>query len=127
MTNYLEEPVDFNYLKEIIADDHQFEKELFDIFLENAEVNIQKMAQAIDDSYSEKKEISEPSNNKWYMASHAFKGAAGSIGAFKLSRILEKAQQCAEEDGDGKKSILQKVQDEFELVSSVIKQRESNL
>lgn len=102
--------IDTEFLRSIIDNDVEFEKELFAIFVENAKRNIVKMEDAIKDV----------DNNSWYMASHAFKGASASIGAFDLSKTLEYAQRHPEDNNDQKNEILSKVREEFKLVLDFI-------
>ena len=102
--------IDTEFLRSVIDDDKEFEKELFAIFSENAHRNITKMEDAIKDG----------DNNSWYMASHAFKGASASIGAFDLSKVLEYAQKHPEDNAEGKSEILKKVREEFALVLDFI-------
>jgi HPt (histidine-containing phosphotransfer) domain-containing protein len=54
------------------------------------------------------------------MASHAFKGASASIGAFDLSKILEHAQKHPEDNVEQKTETLNKIRDEFRLVLDFI-------
>ena len=102
--------IDVEFLRSIIENDVEFEKELFAIFTENAERNVEKMEEAIKTS----------NDNSWYMASHAFKGAAASIGAFDLSKILEYAQKHPEENYEQKTELLKKIKEELVLVVSFI-------
>lgn len=102
--------VDIEFLRGIIEYDRDFEKELLNIFCENAHRNIAKMDDAIKSG----------DNNSWYMASHAFKGAAASIGAFDLSKVLEYAQKNPEEDSESKMKTLGKVREEFRFVLDFI-------
>ncbi len=102
--------IDLEFLRNVIENDREFEKELFAIFIENAKSNLVKMDEAIKNS----------DNNAWYMASHAFKGAAASIGAFDLSKSLEYAQRHPEDSMEEKTQILQKIRDEFRLVIDFI-------
>lgn len=104
--------VDVEFLRSIIDQDHEFEKELLTIFLENAKRNLAKMEEASRSN----------DNNSWYMASHAFKGAAASIGAFNLSQLLEHAQKHPEDNFDQKNKILSDVKNEFKLVNDFISQ-----
>ncbi len=106
------QPIDLDFLRGIIDNDSEFEKELFGIFVENANHNLAKMQDAINSS----------DNNGWYMASHAFKGSSASIGAFSLSKILEYAQNHQQETFDEKLKILDKVKKEFEAVHDFINQ-----
>lgn len=100
------------FLNSVIGDDAEFKKELFAIFIENANENIKKMEDA----------AASGNNNSWYMASHAFKGAAASIGAFDLSKILENAQQNPEAATEQKNEIITKVKTEFEAVLQCLNQ-----
>ena len=102
--------IDVEFLRSIIENDFEFEKELFAIFVENAHRNIEKMEDAIKDS----------NDNSWYMASHAFKGASASIGAFELSKILEYAQKHPEENYEQKTELLKKIKTELQLVVEFI-------
>jgi HPt (histidine-containing phosphotransfer) domain-containing protein len=110
MENEAKKPIDIEFLRSVIEDDIEFERELFTIFLENANRNIEKMEESLDISRY----------NFWYMASHAFKGSAASIGAFELSKALETAQKSAEQSAEVKAGIIQKVKEEFKLVSDFI-------
>ena len=103
-------PIDVSFLKEVIGDDKDFERELFEIFIDNAAKNIANMKKAMDDGDS----------NAWYMASHAFKGASSSIGAFKLSKTMEMAQTSANENNDRKSEIIAEVKEEYAKVEAFI-------
>ena len=104
--------IDVNFLRSVIEDDREFERELFAIFTENAQRNLTKMEDAVKSSDS----------NSWYMASHAFKGAAASIGAFELSKALEYAQRHPEDSDDDKVNILERIKVEFDRVLEFINQ-----
>jgi HPt (histidine-containing phosphotransfer) domain-containing protein len=104
--------IDREFLRGIIDNDKEFEKELFAIFSENAHRNIVKLEEAIKDG----------NNNSWYMAAHAFKGAAASIGAFDLSKILEYAQKHPEDDSEKKLKLIAEVREEMVLVIEFINQ-----
>lgn len=104
------QPVDVEFLQSIVDDDLDFQKELFSIFVENAERNVKKMEDALKDK----------DNNSWYMSSHAFKGAAASIGAFDLSKVLEYAQKHPEDSDKVKNEIIEKVREELGAVLEFI-------
>ncbi len=108
--------IDLNFLKEIIGDDKEFENELFAIFLENAQQNLTKMQDSIKNK----------DNKSWYMASHAFKGAAASIGAFGLSQALEYAQKHPEDNDESKNEIIQNIKIQYDLVADFIKKQMSS-
>ena len=102
--------IDTEVLRKIIEYDREFEKELFAIFIENANFNIKKLETAIKTN----------DNNLWYMASHALKGACGSIGAFDLAKIIELAQKNSEANLEKKHDILLKIKQEYQLVVDFI-------
>jgi HPt (histidine-containing phosphotransfer) domain-containing protein len=101
--------IDIEFLRSIIENDVEFEKELFSIFVENANRNFAKMEETLGKD-----------NQGWYMSSHAFKGAAASVGAFELSRILEGAQKAMELPAEQKSQILAQAREEFKLVLEFI-------
>ena len=101
--NYTKKPIDVEFLRSVIENDTEFEKELFKIFIENGNRNIEKLEDSLDPSRY----------NFWYMASHAFKGSAASIGAFDLARILEDAQKSSED-------TFENIKNEFKLVCDFI-------
>jgi HPt (histidine-containing phosphotransfer) domain-containing protein len=104
--------IDMEFLRSVIDNDIEFEKELFKIFSENAQRNVTKMEDA----------IKENDNNSWYMASHAFKGASASIGAFDLSKLLEHAQKNPEDNAEKKMAILNQVKEGLKAVLEFINQ-----
>jgi HPt (histidine-containing phosphotransfer) domain-containing protein len=107
------EVLDLEYLNSIIEDDKEFEKELFKIFIENSLKNIIKLEEAIANN----------DVNSWYMASHGFKGASSSIGAFELARNLDLAQKNLEETPERKKQMIIKIKEELDHVLHFLKLR----
>jgi len=102
--------IDVEFLQSIVDGDMDFQKELFVIFVENAERNVKKMEEALKNR----------DNNAWYMSSHAFKGAAASIGAFDLSKVLEYAQKHPEDSDKVKNEIVDKIREELDEVLEFI-------
>ncbi len=109
--------IDIEFLKKIIGDDTAFEKELFEIFLDNSRYNISKIEDAMISG----------DNNAWYMASHALKGSSSSIGAFNFARALEESQKNSDSDIEKKHEIFQTVRLEFKKVEDFILQRLKNI
>lgn len=109
-SNQKKRAIDVEFLRSIIEDDFEFEKELFAIFTENAHRNIEKMEDVIKTS----------NQNSWYMASHAFKGASASVGAMELANILEYAQKHPEETTEQKIKLLKQVREELARVLEFI-------
>ncbi len=114
--NTKKKAIDMEFLRSIIENDIEFEKELFAIFVENAHRNVLKMEEAIRTN----------DNNSWYMAAHAFKGASASIGAFDLSKILEYAQKHPEDNNDNKLELIKKIKDELSVVIEFINEELSD-
>ena len=110
-------PIDLDFFKTIIGNDVEFEKELFQIFVDNSKFNISKMENAL---------ISKDSN-VWYMGAHALKGSSASIGAFYLSKLLEIAQKNADVEIEEKQKIFEKVKEEFSNVENFILERIKNI
>ncbi|MBU6339473.1 MAG: Hpt domain-containing protein [Rickettsiales bacterium] len=108
--NYTKKPIDVEFLRSVIENDAEFERELFKIFIENGNRNIEKLEDSFDPSRY----------NFWYMAAHAFKGSAASIGAFDLAKILEDAQKSAEDNAEMKIKIVENVKKEFKSVCDFI-------
>jgi len=103
--------IDMRHLRDITDGDAEFEKELFDVFFENARDNIDKMVNAV-----QSKNI-----DAWKASSHSFKGAAASIGAFDLSDILEHAQVSQNATAQEKEEILTQVRKRFAEVDGFVK------
>lgn len=101
-----EEIVDLGFLQKVTNQDTEFEKELYEIFVDSSQNNIDKMTKAIEDEDDE----------NWYMASHSFKGAASSVGAFDLSKTLEEAQVHQSKNYDEKREILENIKHKLSLV-----------
>ncbi len=102
--------LDLEFFREVVGDDKDFEKELFEIFLDNSKKNISLMEEAVQSE----------DGNAWYMASHAFKGSCASIGAFDLSKLLQEAQINNESDTVTKNNILKRVKEGFKEVELII-------
>ncbi len=108
--------IDVDFLRSIIENDFEFEKELFAIFAESAKQNLEKMENAVKSA----------NDNAWYMSAHAFKGASASIGAFNLSKILEYAQKHPEENYEQKISLLKRIKEELVEVNKFINSEIAN-
>lgn len=108
--NDIKPALDLEFFRGVVGDDKDFEKELFEIFLDNSKKNIALMEDAAKNG----------DDNGWYMSSHAFKGSCASIGAFDLSKVLQTAQNSNESDQETKMAILKQVKDGFKEVEKVI-------
>lgn len=102
--------IDITYLESLIDDDPVFAEELFKIFAENVARNLEKMDGA----------IKATDNNSWYMACHAFKGSAASVGAFNLSKMLEIGQKNPDSTREEKSILLEGIKRESVEVIDVL-------
>ena len=111
MSKNSDNPVDVEFLNNIVDGDKEFEHELYEIFIENSAQYLDKMQESLKSGDC----------NAWYMSSHAFKGASASIGFFPLSRVLETAQKSFESDAATKEGILAEAKQEHNKVMQYIK------
>lgn len=102
--------IDVEFLSKIIGDDKEFERELFEIFLDNSKFNIAKL----------QKSVEENDNNSWFMAAHALKGSSASIGAFNFSKKLDLAQKNSSSDTNAKTKMLEEIKSGFAEVENFI-------
>lgn len=100
--------IDYDFLESIVDGDGEFIRELYDIFIQSSNTNITKL----DESYD------SGDVNVWYSSSHAFKGAASSIGAFDFANILEESQKNPNYDKEQKKILLDKIKVQFSDVKN---------
>lgn len=97
-------PVDLVHMRMFTDGDQIIEKELFTIFVTQAELNIQSL-----EDYSDGDEKAE----KWRKAAHKFKGAAANLGAHTLSEICFTAEKEFEKGTPNKQQILGAIKEEY--------------
>ena len=95
--------LDYEFLESIVDGDAQFIKDLYSIFMESSKSNIDKLEKALESG----------DVNIWYASSHAFKGAASSIGAFDLANTLEESQKNPNYEKEKKQILLEKIKKQF--------------
>ncbi len=76
------EILDHNHTKQIASNDLGFIKELFELFIDNSQVSMRNFEAALQNDDS----------TDWYTYAHALKGSSSSIGAFRISKIYNEAQ-----------------------------------
>ena len=108
--------LDVEFLNTIIDDDIEFRNELFVIFKDSSNANLQKMIKSLESE----------DFSMWYAASHAFKGAASSIGAFALASILEQAQRSVDKNRQERELILADVQQCYGNLLKVLEKIETD-
>jgi HPt (histidine-containing phosphotransfer) domain-containing protein len=105
-----QEPVDMNHLRDITDGDREIERELFSLFLSNAEECIEVLAQNCTDG----------ENIKWRSAAHELKGSAASLGAFPMSRECHRAQVEFTSDVAEKKIMLEAIRASLKTVKEFL-------
>jgi HPt (histidine-containing phosphotransfer) domain-containing protein len=81
-------PIDMEHLKAFTDGDRETEAELFAMFLEQADIDMVHLEEALKNGDAE----------TWRKAAHKFKGASANLGARALSEICAHAERGAEED-----------------------------
>jgi len=105
--------LDIEFLESVTDCNMEFEKDLLATFIESCKSNINKMAESIENK----------DDTTWRMASHSFKGASSSIGAFDLSSTLEIAQSHKEGSYKEKSKLLKEIEEKFQLVVKLLNER----
>lgn len=106
-----EMPVDIIHLETFTDGDKDVEQQLFSLFLEQADISLSRLRDA----------ISSHDNEEWRSASHKFKGAAANLGAKKLSEICHAAESAFLQTADAKIGILNAIQAQYEEVQFYLK------
>ncbi len=91
-----EPPVDMEHLNMFTDGDSEEEKELLDLFFEQAELSITELQDNYGDANCE----------EWKKAAHRIKGAAANLGANILSAACAEAEQNYEQDQVAKETML---------------------
>ena len=103
--------IDLEHLGMLTDGNPDEERELFELFIEQAALNIDELKAAIKD------------HEEWRKAAHKFKGSAASIGAFPLSSTCKEAETNHEVAPEEKEVQLVTIEKDFALVKEYIEQR----
>ena len=101
-------PVDLAQLRLFTDGDLNEERELAQIFSDQAHESISNLQNAIDTGDTE----------LWRRASHRLKGASGNLGASVLSALCKNAEKAKDEPDASKVQILEAISNELQLVES---------
>jgi signal transduction histidine kinase/DNA-binding response OmpR family regulator len=101
-----DDPVDMAHLRMFTDGDMEAERELFSVFLSQAEESLDAL------------DISRRTLDceAWRKSAHRFKGAAANLGAKSLSQLCSKAEQGASSDETAKADWLSDIRDEYTAV-----------
>lgn len=102
--------VDLEFLREATLGDHDFENELFTLYLDSTKGHVDKLEKAFKDK----------DNDEWYSMAHTIKGGSSSVGAFYLAKICEYAQLHPKEEDEKKVKVLADIKAEFQRVTDFI-------
>ncbi len=105
-----EPPVDIKHLEIFTGGDPKEEKELFDLFIEQATFSLKEM----------EKTCAKEKNEAWRSQAHKIKGASTSLGANNLTALCSEAEEGYEMEEDEKKALLAGIYDEFLNVKSFL-------
>lgn len=111
-----EPPIDLSHLEIFTDGDPEQEKELLDLFFEQAEIGVAELSKSLADS----------NEDAWEKASHRLKGSAANLGAAPLSNACEKAEYGYEENETNKKVMLADIRIKLEELQSFLKTRIQN-
>jgi two-component system sensor histidine kinase/response regulator len=103
-------PVDMEHLRLFTDGDREAEAEIFELFLSEADINIQSLRQALQTG----------DQAAWKAAAHKFKGASANLGAFALSEQCKQAEIAWEAADHHKAELLDRVCDAMAAVSGYI-------
>ena len=99
-------PVDMVHLRTFTDGDITAEKELFEIFVNEAQIAMVYMATSLADGDEE----------SWRKSSHKFKGAAANLGAKKLAEICFQAEKDFTSDKEQKRTYMENIRNEAQSV-----------
>lgn len=106
--------IDKEFIKQTVGQDLVFKKELYELFINNSAISMEKL----------RKSLEEKDSSSWHIYSHALKGSTASIGAFTLSKIFNEAQTIAIHSKDRSAWIVfDKLQAEHERLINYLKEQ----
>lgn len=102
----LTEPVDLTNLRENAMGDEEFVQEMIGMFVQQAQSHLEKL-----------KPLSQVSGDspEWVEISHALKGTAAGVGAEKMRKLCEAAQDMDAESTDTRSEILINIEEQYQL------------
>ncbi len=89
-------PIDMAHFELFTDGDPLMERELLDLFFEQAELSLSSLEESIANNNDE----------AWEQAAHRIKGSAANLGAIPLSEVCQNAEDIDQEDQAQKKAIL---------------------
>ncbi len=106
-------PIDLAHFETFTDGDHALEKELLDLFFEQAELSLVELKESLADN----------NNDSWGKAAHRLKGAAANLGAAPLAEACKNAEDGYEETPPNKEAMLATIQKTLEELQNFLKTR----
>jgi HPt (histidine-containing phosphotransfer) domain-containing protein len=106
----MNDPVDLTSLREMIGNDIELEKSLFELFITSSDESIAQLEQS----------CTEGENINWKNHAHAFKGSAANIGAGKLAEHCGTAQKLFNASATEKQQILHDIKAEYAITKTFL-------
>ncbi len=106
-----ESPIDLDHLSMFTDGDADEERELFEMFMQQAALNMQELRDGLED------------NDDWRKAAHKFKGSAANMGAASLANSCKIAEAEFAATLDVKDKMLAEIETQLTIVANFINQR----
>ena len=106
-------PIDMDHLAIFTDGDPEEEKELFELFLEQASLSLEELHSA----------LGSPDPEVWRKAAHKFKGSAANLGAGALATLCKQAETDCTSDESAKATMLESITGELSTVRDFMQQR----
>ena len=104
--------VDLSILKDYANNDWETEKRLVKTFHKNSIEDIEKL----------RGRYNVESHTQWYQAAHHLKGSTAYLGAHRLHKLCEEAQNMSEDAANDKVNIFSEIEKEHEKLCSYLKE-----
>lgn len=108
-----EQPIDLSHFEMFTDNDPDLEKELLNLFFEQAELSLSDLEQSLSDN----------DNDTWEAAAHRLKGAAANLGAEPLAKACENAEYASENDKPDTTAMLTDIQTTLEELKTFLKDK----
>ena len=90
-------PIDLVYLARFTLGNRALEREVLELFAEQAPLYLGQMRTAADDK-------------GWHMAAHTLKGSARAVGAWKVAEAAEVAESCKSADAVSRGAAMKRIE-----------------
>lgn len=106
-----EKPVNLEHLHSFTGGDHDADKELIDVFVEQSDINMETLEGNCVNGESA----------VWSEAAHMLKGGAGAVGANQLASLCAAAQKQFIATKEDRRALLEDIKKEYQTVKEYLK------